>query len=321
MDEEWKAQEELKKYLNRILTLRPAKNLSTMSFFIFKVGKEILNAIGEDGGYIGDRERYLKYFYGLKLKRLPEEEAKVLDIVLKGIEWGKHDSTLWEWKSDEHKSGISAELHGDEIYHAFDFAMMTDKEIEEDADPNPLARLKSIGVELTDEIEDLKWHVPTEEELERMKETHNVVSPDFDVWQPLEKLAKEAGSDFFDYVSDETLNVISDCCDFLDEDFTVYLKREKKLKEQVRAICQDTFNEKWKLLLKVYLQVDEESNIRRVSNEAIIELLPFISDIDWELDTIMVKMPVLEPKVLYLFANLRADDFGYKDGWYYGWYD
>lgn len=321
MDEEWKAQEELKKYLNRILTLRPAKNLSTMSFFIFKVGKEILDAIGEDAGHIGARKKYLKHLYTLKLKRLPEEEAKVLDIVLEAVEWIKYDSTLWEWETHERKDGISQKLSGTEVLCTFDLAELTDEEIKDYQWPDVLTNLKSIGVELTDEIEDLKWHVPSEEELERMKETHNVVSPDFDVWQPLEKLAKEAGSDFFDYISDETLNDISDCCDFLDEDFTVYLKREKKLKEQVRAICPDTFNEKWKLLLKVYLQVDEESNLRRVSNEAIIELLPFISDIGWELDTIMVKMPVLEPKVLYLFANLRADDFGYKDGWYYGWYD
>lgn len=153
------------------------------------------------------------------------------------------------------------------------------------------------------------------------KEGHNVISPHFDVWQPLEKLAKEAESDFFDYVSDETLNNIADGCDFLDDIFTDYLKVEQELKERVKVICSDAFDEKWKLLLKVYLQVEEESDMRRVSNEAIIELLPFISEMDWEGDTIMIKVTVFDPKLLYLFANLRADEFGYKNGWYYGWYD
>ena len=129
----------------------------------------------------------------------------MVDVVLEGVEWIKQDSTLWEWKSNEYKDGISEELHGDEVFHAFDFAMMIDEEIE-DADPDPLLRLKLIGVGLKEEIEDLKWRVPTKKELKHIKETHNVLSPDFDVWTSLEKLANEAGSDFFDFVCDETLN-------------------------------------------------------------------------------------------------------------------
>lgn len=321
MDEEWKAQDELKIYLDRVLSLRPAKNMSALSFFIFKLGKEILNAIGEDAGFIEDRKRYLQYFYSLKLHQLPAEEAKVLDVILEGLEWIKHDSTLWEWELEGHKGGIPTGLHGDEVFYAFDFAMMTDEEIEEHADPDPLSRLKSIGVELSDKIEDLKSCVPTKKDLERMKETHNVISPEFDGWQTLEKQAKEAGSDFFDYVSDETLNDIMDSCQFLDESFPEYLEVENDLKAQVRELCPNTFNEKWKILLKVYLQVEDEWDMKQISNEAIIQLLPFISDIEWEEDTIMIKVDEFNPKLIYLFASLCPDKSGYKDGWYYGWYD
>ena len=54
MKEEWNAKEELKLYLNDILSLRPAKNLSPLSFFIFKLGKELLDNIGEEAGHMGD---------------------------------------------------------------------------------------------------------------------------------------------------------------------------------------------------------------------------------------------------------------------------
>jgi hypothetical protein len=311
MEEEWNAQEELKIYLDRVLRLRPAKNLSTMAFFIFKLGREILDAIAEDAGHIGNRERYLKYFYGLKLKRLPTEEAKVLDVILEGVEWIKHDSTLWEWESDEHKGGIPAGLDGDEVHWAFDFAMMDDKEMEAGADPDPLARLKLIGVELKEEVKDL----------EHMKEIHNVVAPDFDVWQPLEKLAKEAGSDFFDYVSDETLNIISNACDWLEDDFKEYLECERGLKEQVRVLCPDTFNKKWRILLKVYLQAEEGSDLKGVKYGEIVKLLPYVSDMRFLWDILEIKIDVFNPKLIYLFGNLGADEYSEEDGWYQAWWD
>lgn len=321
MDEEWKAQDELKIYLDRVLSLRPAKNMSALSFFIFKLGKEILNAIGEDAGFIEDRKRYLQYFYSLKLHQLPAEEAKVLDVILEGLEWIKHDSTLWEWELEGHKGGIPTGLHGDEVFYAFDFAMMTDKEIEEHADPDPLSRLKSIGVEVSGEIEDLKLCVPTKKDLERMKETHNVISPEFDVWQGLERQAKEAGSDFFDYVSDETLNVISDCVDLLDEVFEEYLGEEMRLKGQVQAICPDTFIEKWKIFLKVVVQAIYQSNVLSVHVDEIPKLLPFISDMRFLWDTLEVKVGVFDPKLIYLFGNLGADQYGEEEGWFTAWWD
>ena len=148
MNEEWEALQGLKIYLNRILSLRPAKNMSTMSFFLFNIGKELIDAIGEDAGFIGERERYLKHLYDLKLEKLSIEEAKVIDVILEGVEWLKEGTTLWEWRSDKHRGGIPPEFHGDEIFWTLDFAMMTDKEIEEDADPDPLSRLKSIGVKV-----------------------------------------------------------------------------------------------------------------------------------------------------------------------------
>lgn len=319
--EEWDAQEGLKTYLNRVLSLRPAKNMSAMSFFVFKLGKEILNAIGEDAGFIDNRERYLKYFYSLKLKRLPTEEAKVLDIILEGVEWIKQDSTLWEWESDEHKRGIPENLSGDEVIGAFDLAMLTDKEIKAYQYPEVLINLKSIGVELKEEIEDLKWHVPTEEELERMKETHNVVSPEFDIWQQLEKLAKEAGSDFFDYVSDETLNVISDACEWLEDDFKEYLESEIDLKRRVQELCPDAFNKKWKLLLKVYLQAEERSDLKGVEYSEIVNLLPYVSDMRFLWDTLEIKINVFNPKLIYLFGNLGADEYSEENGWYQAWWD
>ena len=78
-----------------------------------------------------------------------------MKLILEGIEWGKHDSNRWEWLLD-------SKLHGDEVFWAFDFAMMTDKEIEEDADPDPLARLKSIGVEVKEEVEETDFEKENE---------------------------------------------------------------------------------------------------------------------------------------------------------------
>jgi hypothetical protein len=321
MEEEWNAQEGLKIYLERVLSLRPAKNLSVMSFFIFKVGKELLDAISEDAGVIGDRERYLKYFYGLKLKRLPTEEGKVLDVVLEGIEWIKEGSTLWEWKSDEHKGGIPEGLHGDEIFWAFNLTMMTDKEIEESADPDPLARLKSIGVELKDEIEDLKWHSISEEDIKKTNAEAEARLSGLVLWEKLKKDAETAGSDFFDYVSDETLNIISDACDWLEDDFKEYLKYEKGLKAQVRILCPDTFTKKWKILLKVYLQAEESSDLKGVKYSEIPKLLPYVSDMRFLCDTLEIKINVFNPKLIYLFGNLGADEYSEEDGWYQAWWD
>ena len=170
---------------------------------------------------------------------------------------------------------------------------------------------------MNEKIEEWK----AQEELEHMKETHNVVSPDFDVWIPLEKLAKEAGSDFFDYVNDETLNVISKACDWLEDDFKEYLECEKRLKEQVRAICSDTFNEKWKLLLKVYLQAEEGSDLKGVKYSEIPKLLPYVSDMRFLWDTLEIKVAVFDPKLIYLFGNVGADEYSEEDGWYQAWWD
>ncbi|MCK4308031.1 hypothetical protein KAW50_07410 [candidate division WOR-3 bacterium] len=153
------------------------------------------------------------------------------------------------------------------------------------------------------------------------KEEHNVLSPEFDVWIPLEKLAKEAGSDFFDYVSDKTLNVISDCCDFLDEDFPEYLEQEKRLKGAVKTICPTDLKDKWKLFLKVYLQIEENSTTRGIRIDQIMLLLPYVSDMRFLQDTLEVKIAVFDPKLIYLFGNVGADEYGEEDGWYQAWWD
>jgi len=139
--------------------------------------------------------------------------------------------------------------------------------------------------------------------------------------EELKQLAEEANSDFFDNVTQETLDVISNCCDFLDEDFPEYLKYEKDLKEQVRTICPNNFEEKWKLYLKVYLQMEEQSNIRDMDLKAVMQLLPFVSDMRFIIDTLEIKVDYMRSELIYLFANVGADEYGEDKGWFYAWWD
>ena len=315
-------QEELKKYLERVLSLRPAKNLSATAFFIFKLGKEILNDIGGEAGFIGDRERYLKYFYSLKLNRLPTEESKVLDIILEGLEWIKENSTLWKWKSDECKSGISEKLHGDEIFWAFEFAMMTDEQLKAPANLDALMRLSSIDIKPKEEIEDHKWYPISDEELEEKNKILKKRYKESKDWERWKRIAKEAGSDFFDNVTEETLNDIKENCEWLDETFPEFLAAEKELKEQIRLVySDDSKEEQWKLLLKVYFQLEEAEGGPQVKN--VIKLLPYLSDLKMEgYDLLKFKIRRFEPAIVCLLCNLGGDECGEdEEGWFWIWWD
>jgi len=142
-----------------------------------------------------------------------------------------------------------------------------------------------------------------------------------DLWKELKELAEIAKSDFFDNVTEETLNDIKENCEWLDETFPEFLATEKDLKEQVRAICPDNFKEKWKLILKVYMQLEEQEKEVLVSD--VINLLPYVSDLrmnHW--DSLNFKIERFEQGIICLLCNLGGNECGEgEEGWFWIWWD
>ena len=144
---------------------------------------------------------------------------------------------------------------------------------------------------------------------------------EIDEWEEYKEQAKEAGSDFFDNVTEETLNDIFKNCVWLDETFKEFLASEKNLKEQVRVIGTTEFDGNWKLLLKVYMQLEEAENGPEVEN--VIKLLPYVSDLRMkDYDSLEFKIRRFEPEIICLLCNLGGDECGEgEEGWYWVWWD
>jgi len=135
-------QEALKRYIEEILTLKPIEDLTPMAKLIFRLGQEMLGYIGEEAGFIGEAERYLSCFLGLtekEMSNLPNEEGKVIDVILEGVEWVKGKDSKWDSSLND------LGLHGDEVFYALD--IVSGEKIPREA----IERFKLLGIDIKDE--------------------------------------------------------------------------------------------------------------------------------------------------------------------------
>jgi len=142
MNEKIRTQEALKSYLERILNLQAAEELTPAAMLLFKLSKELLNQIGEDAGHISHYKRFVKCFEEVpdeERERMISDEVKVLDLFLEGLEWIKCDSKLWK------PSLFDLGLHGDEVFYTLDF--VAGEGIPEEA----IERLKMLGIEVEEQ--------------------------------------------------------------------------------------------------------------------------------------------------------------------------
>ena len=89
----------------------------------------------------------------------------------------------------------------------------------------------------------------------------------------------------------------------------------------MRVVCPTNFPDKWKLLLKVYMQLEEAEEGPNTDN--VIKLLPYISDLRMKhYDSLEFKIERFEPVIICLLCNLGGDECGKgEDGWYWVWWD
>jgi len=125
----------------------------------------------------------------------------------------------------------------------------------------------------------------------------------------LKQLAKESNSDFFTEF---------DAQGWFDEyeikyasyqTFKEYLDSEEAYKVRLSAICTTNFKEKWNMFKQVAVQVISQSYVMHGDNEAIIDLLPFVSGMMYTESALWVKIDTFTPKMLCAFANVCMGEY------------
>lgn len=135
--------------------------------------------------------------------------------------------------------------------------------------------------------------------------------------EKLKRLAEDADSDFFDDLDEEWINWRTEVVQFSDSLFKEYLSAEEEYKDRVRELCPNTFAEKWKTFKTMALQVLEQSCVMHGSNEAIIELSPFVSDMVYTSGALWIKIDSFKPEMLCAFANVCIGEYTYEGGGLY----
>jgi len=125
----------------------------------------------------------------------------------------------------------------------------------------------------------------------------------------LKQLAERANSDFFTefdaqhWFNENELEYESYGL------FEDYLSSEEGYKARLRAICTTDFKEKWNMFKQVAMQIISQSYVMWGSNEAIIDLLPFVSDILYTEGALWIVVDTFTPKMLCAFANVCEGEY------------
>ena len=129
------------------------------------------------------------------------------------------------------------------------------------------------------------------------------------------RIAEEAGSDFFENVTEQRFKLITKGIHDKKRVFIHYLYYESAFKETTMSVCSTNYAEKWDLIKNIALNDIDVMFSVDVHIHDIIRLLPFISDIQYTKETngkriimkVCMKINRVNQQALILFGNLRAN--------------